>query len=306
MALALSACATPAGVGDGGGGPSSPDHDYEAVAQWAAEVADAWTSAPRDLSWRQGYVPLQEPLLVEGTLSDAEKMALSAGWWRSSVALPSEVPPAGTITFPDGTLSAPLVSAADAYAALDQGDPPPCTEPTVPPVPAPDASGPDGSVSSRAMSDCTALTVTGVSLATAEVRTSRGLASAPAWRFDIGGGRAVLRVAVADPSPVPSPAPTPSNRPAPPEMVAAQDVTSVDGAILDYRLGVGACDEDITPIVVERVDVVVVSGGVHRSSGVCTDQLLIHPVSVTLEEPLGDRPVLDARNGTVLPQRALG
>ncbi|MDG4820829.1 hypothetical protein O7635_03050 [Asanoa sp. WMMD1127] len=46
---------------------------------------------------------------------------------------------------------------------------------------------------------------------------------------------------------------------------------------------------------------VVVTGGVTRDGGECTDQLLIEPVSVTLTEPLGDRPVLDGLNGTLLP-----
>jgi len=447
-ALALTACAAPgSGVGDGGGA-ASPDHDYEAVAQWAAEVADAWSSAPRGDTWQRGYVPLQDPVVVKGTLTDAEKQALVAGWWRSVVALPPARPPDGAVTFPDGTMTVPLLSAAEAFRQMDLGDPPPCSSPATPPLPGsgatpPDApgggsapntglpgrgpnaglpgstgggagglpagtgdaagwtsggavgspagvdrgagwpggesaglptgtgggagspgggdtarlaevddggagwvggggviavppgvggggagssggagaavvvpvraggahagppvplatSGPDTSVSTPATGSCAELTVSGVSLGTTEVRTSRGLATVPAWRFEIGGGRAVFRVAVANPAPAPSPVPTPANRPAPSELVAVQDVTSVKGKEVEYRLGVGACDHDITPVVVERPDVVVLAGGVRRGEGICTDQLLLEPVTVTLDEPLGDRPVLDARNGTLL------
>ena len=50
----------------------------------------------------------------------------------------------------------------------------------------------------------------------------------------------------------------------------------------------------------ERDDLVLVGGGVTRTREVCTDQLLIEPVTVTLDEPLGARPVLDALTGQVL------
>jgi hypothetical protein len=143
--------------------------------------------------------------------------------------------------------------------------------------------------------------VRGVSLDSMELRTSRGVATVPAWRFDVGDGRAVLRDAVAEPGSTPAPAATPTNRSAPPEMVAAHDVTSVEGVELHYRLGVGACDQDVTPIVAERPNVVVVSGGVRHGTGTCTDQLLLSPVIASLSEPLGDRPVVDARNGTLVP-----
>ncbi|MEV4539763.1 hypothetical protein AB0J82_38925 [Asanoa sp. NPDC049518] len=293
--MALSACATPGGdAGDGGGSTSS---GHEAIEQWADEVADAWS--PTDTAWKQGYVPLQEPTSVDGSLIGSEKQALAAGWWATAIALPTDRPAPGTVVFRDGSLTAPLLSAASSYQKMDLGEPPPCG-PSAPP-PAPAASGPDGSVSAPAVGDCVGLTVSGVSLRTMEIRTSRGVATVPAWRFEIGDGRAVLRAAVADPAPLPSPAPTPTDRSAPAGMVAVQHVTGADGLDLHYSLGVGACDHDITPIVAEREHVVVVSGGVTRDDGVCTDQLIISPVTATLSEPLGDRPVLDGLNGTLLP-----
>ena len=297
VVVALSACASPGGAGDGGG-LAPPENDHQAVAEWAAEVADAWS--PTDDSWQRGYVPLQQPTTVDGTLVEAEKRALAAGWWQSTVALPTTRPAPGTVLFRDGSLRMPLLSAAEAYRQMDLGDPPPCTEPGVPPSADPSAD-PDSAVSGPAGGDCVGLSTSAASLTTMEIRTSRGVATVPAWRFEISGARAVLRAAVADPAPVPSPAATPPNRAVPPDMVSTQDVTSVEGLTLRYRLGVGACDRDITPIVAERPDVVAVTGAVTHDSGACTDQLLIEPVSVTLTEPLGDRPVIDGLNGTVLP-----
>jgi hypothetical protein len=296
LVVALSACASPGKVGDGGG-LVAPAHDYEAVAQWAAEVADAWS--PTGDAWQRGFVPLQEPVSVDGILREPEKRAMAAGWWASAVPLPTDRPGRGSVMFRDGSLPVTVLSAAEAYRQMDLGDPPPCV--SAPPSAAVQPSaGPDGSVSAPAGGDCEGLTVRGASLASIEMRTSRGVATVPAWRFALDGGRAVLRAAVADPAPVPSPAATPT-RAAPPEMVAAQGITDVSGLEVHYQLGVGACDRDITPIVAERADVVVITGGVTRSAGECTDQLLIEPVSVTLTEPLGDRPVLDGRNGTLLP-----
>ncbi|GIF66155.1 hypothetical protein Ais01nite_41900 [Asanoa ishikariensis] len=292
--MALSACASTGGVGDGGGPAVSDRH--EAIEQWAGEVADAWS--PTSTAWKQGYVPLQEPVFVEGSLTGAEKQALAAGWWTTKVALPTDRPSPGTVVFRDGSLKAPLLSAASSYQKMDMGDPPPCG---VTPSPVVVPSGPDGSVSEPGGGDCVGLTVSGVSLSTMELRTSRGVATVPAWRFEIDGGRAVLHAAVADPAPLPSPAATPTNREVPAGMVAAQSVTGADNLDLHYSLGVGACDHDITPIVVERPHVVVVTGGVTRDDGTCTDQLVISPVTASLTEPLGDRPVLDGLNGTLLP-----
>ena len=168
----------------------------------------------------------------------------------------------GTIRFPDGTMTAPLVSAAEAYRQLDQGDPPPCEG--RPKAPGPTIEpGPDGSVSSPVATACVPLTVTAVRLGTAEVRTSRGVADVPAWLFTVEGLAApVARVAVAPQSVTPVPEPTAPARPAPEGVVGAEHTERVDGTRLTYVLGVGACDTGITPLVQEREDLVVVGGGV--------------------------------------------
>ncbi|MGS2618935.1 hypothetical protein ACVCAH_31065 [Micromonospora sp. LZ34] len=286
------------------GGPAAPDHRQEAFAQRATEVAEAWRPGP---AWRSGYVPMQEPTVLLGDpgFTPETEAAFRAGWYREQIELPTARPADGTIRFPDGTLTVPLVTAAEAYRQLDQGDPPPCpgrpTEPDRPKSGPTIEPGPDGPVSSSPQTACVPLTVTEVRLGTAAVRTSRGEAQVPAWLFTVAElGAPVARVAVAPGATAAVPEPTAPGRPAPDGVVGAQDLEAVDGATVTYRLGVGACDSGITPLVQEHDDVVVVGGGVVRATGVCTAILKLQPVTVTLAAPLGARPVLDVLTGTPL------
>ncbi|GAA4569939.1 hypothetical protein GCM10023176_27550 [Micromonospora coerulea] len=315
LPLLVAAGCAPAGSGPSAGGPSgeSPDHRWEAFYQRAAEVAETWRPGP---GWRTGYVPLQEATLLVGDpgFGPGTEVAFRMGWYRDQIAMPTAKPGDGTIRFPDGTLRVPLVSAAQAYAQLDQGDPPACAGrpkepgrtggtgrpkdggPTIEP-------GPDGAVSSPAdPGACIPLTVTAVRLGTAPVRTSRGVADVPAWLFTVTELRApVARLAVAPGAVTAVPEGVAPTRPAPDGVVGTQGLTApADGARLNYRLGVGACDTGITPLVLERDDVVVVGGGVTRSPGVCTNELKLEPVTVTLKVPLGARPVLDVLTGAPL------
>ncbi|MGB2569425.1 hypothetical protein ACPFP2_13370 [Micromonospora citrea] len=300
--VAVTACA-PAGSGPADGGSAgSPDHRREAFAQRAVEVAEAWRPGP---AWTTGYVPLQGQTVLVGDpdFNADTEAAFRAGWYRDQIELPAARPAAGTIRFPDGTTTVPLVSAAEAYRQVDQGDPPPCEgrpeapRPTVEP-------GPDGSVSSPVATACIPLTVTAVRLGTAGVRTSRGVADVPAWLFTVEELAApVARVAVAPQSVGALPEPTAPARPAPDGVVAAQHLRATDGATLGYVLGVGSCDTGITPLVRERDDVVVVGGAVTRSTGVCNEMLKLEPVTVTLTAPLGGRPVLDVVTGQVLTEQ---
>ncbi|MFG3553013.1 hypothetical protein ACGGAQ_01355 [Micromonospora sp. NPDC047557] len=277
---------------------------HRAFDQRASAVAAAWRPGP---GWRDGYVPLQGPTVLTGDprFTPDTETAFRSGWYRAQVAIPPTRVGA-EIRFPDGRLTLPLVSAAEAYRQLDRGDPLPCPgRPKRPGLPTPGGPtvepGPDGWATSTTETACLPLTVTGVTLGAVPVRTSRGEAQVPAWLFtveELATPVAQLAVAPTAVTPVP-PAPTPT-QPLPEGLVAAQDMVAVDGARLTVRLGVGACDTDITPLVSERPDVVVVGGAVTRSTGVCTDVLKLEPVTVTLAAPLGARPVLDVFTGAPL------
>ncbi|WP_407938794.1 hypothetical protein [Micromonospora rubida] len=164
--------------------------------------------------------------------------------------------------------------------------------------------GPDGPVSNVPSAACVPLTVTAVRLGTAPVRTSRGEAQVPAWVFTVEElGTPVARLAVAPGAVTAVPQGVAPTRPVPDGVVGAQDLQTVEGARLTWRIGVGACDTGATPLVQERDDVVVVGGGVTPATGICTDQLVLKPVTATLKAPLGDRTVLDVTTGAPLIQR---
>ncbi|MBO4209242.1 hypothetical protein [Micromonospora echinofusca] len=297
LLMILAACA-PAGTAGPSGDPVAPsEHRWARFDQRAAEVAESWRRSAASTAWRTGYVPLGDATVLVGDpgFSGDTKQAFLNGWYRDQVALPARTPAPGTVRFPDGTLTVPLISAAEAYRQLDRGDPPPCAaRPARPPA---TGSGPDSAVSNPADTACIPLTVTGVKLGTAQVATSRGPATVPAWLFTVEElATPVARLAVA-PSAV---APVPSaSVPASPVdgLVVTQELTAADGTTLSYKLGIGACDSSPTALVAEFDDIVVIGGGIIPSTGICTAQLVLAPVSVTLDAPLGARPVLDGVTG---------
>lgn len=302
LLLATAACARP--FEDSDSAPLPSDGPAEVFTARAAEVVAAWRAAPGQDALRTGFVPLEDLTVLadDPGFDEDTKTAFSNGWFRSAVALPDRAPAPGTIRYPQGSQRAPLVSAADAYAQLDQGDPPPCPRSGRAAPTTAGSTGPDTPDSRPAPNACIPLTVTRAALGTVSVRTSRGAAEAPAWIFTIAElPRPVARVAVAPTAVASVPAVSP---PAPDHaegLVAVQDLTAVDGTTVSYRLGVGACDTDVKPLVHETKDVVVLGGSVVASDRICTEQLLLEPVDVVLKAPLGTRPVLDAVTGQAVP-----
>ncbi|MFD6712686.1 hypothetical protein AMK25_00080 [Micromonospora sp. TSRI0369] len=300
--LALSACATP-GAAPVRTPPTGPDQ-RPAFTERAEEVAAGWRPGP---GWRDGYVPLQDATVLSSDpgFTDETKVAFGAGWYRDQIPIPAAVPTDGTIRFPDGTLRVPLMSAADAYAQLRQGDPPPCDgRPAAPEPAATGRPGPNDPVSTSAPTPCVPLTVTEVRLGSAPVLTSRGRAEVPAWLFTVDElAVPVARIAVAPRVTGRAPGGAVPAQPLPAGLVSAQQLRAVEGNRIDYVLGVGACDGPPTPLVLERPDVVVIGGAVVTSTGTCTAQLVLKPVSVTLDAPLGGRAVLDAASGAPLTVR---
>jgi predicted small lipoprotein YifL len=292
MSLSVTGCAR-----NGPGAPGSDTDPDAAFQARAAEVARTWKASVGP-AWRTGYVPLEEPTSTAAEFTDETKLAYTSGWYRLAGTLPPLTTPTGQVRFGDGaTLDVPLVGAQDAYAALDQGDPP-CGDGG---TPVPDKSDPSGSTGHTVPGQCTALTVTGATLGTATVRTSRGETTVPAWTFAVKElAKPVVRVAVA-PSAVTA-VPAPSAPPGAPAegLVSAQDLSAVNGAKIGYRLGVGACDTDIRPLVYENEDVVVLGGATKTTDGACIAVLKLHPVEVTLAAPLGARAVLDGPSGRPL------
>lgn len=290
--LLMAGCA---GTGRPGASGAEPSDSF---AERARIVADAWQSSASTGAWRTGFVPLEDLTVApdSGFPDDGSKQAFINGWYTlGATALPGASILEGTVRFPDSsTLSVPLVPATDAFAALDQGDPPcPGGDPQTQPGP---GTGADPTASPG---PCVSLAVTGASLGTIGLRTSRGEAQVPAWLFTIRGLREpVARVAVND-SAI-SPVPTPSLPDSTGGLAGAEDIAAITGAKLTYRLGVGACDKDIKPLVYEGEQVIIVGGTATTPPGPCVSMLKLEPVTVELKSPVGSRPVVDVVSGRPL------
>jgi hypothetical protein len=319
LLMVLSACAETgagsgadsdsAGANQAGAPATGPGDQPAAFTARAERLAELWGDGRAAESWRTGFVPLQglTVLSADVKFNEATKRAYAEGWYRLDTGMPRERGDrTGIVRYAGGgTQDVPVISLAEAYAEIDKGDPPqPCPDFSIPPpADAPKAQDnfdPDRPVSSVDKA-CTELTIISARLGTTKVLTSRGEADAPAWLFTVRELRGqVAQVAVAPSAVVAPPEIDAGDLPPAPDVRAAQDLAKVDGTRLAYRLGVGACDENIKPLVYETGDVVVVGGTAVRAEGVCTEQLLLHEVTVTLDKPLGARPVIDATTGRVL------
>lgn len=152
------------------------------------------------------------------------------------------------------------------------------------------------------------LTITKASLRTAEVVTSSGKATVPAWSFTAKGlSRPIVAVAVPEDvlKPVVEPVPPPGLPELPPGFLQVQSLTRIDGSTLTFAFFHGACDIDLRAHVKEFDDLVII-GGTHGNppAGVaCRAIGLSTPAVVTLTKPLGDRAVISASTGTRLTPR---
>lgn len=275
VALAVAGCAgTAPGTGTlpppASGSQGSPEFDKR-----AAQIADAWRAAGVGDAWTKGFVPVQDLTIVppDGFPSSELKTAFLAGWYTTSLTLPTETSK-GVIRYPDGsTTEVPLVSAAGAFQAVDLVD---------------------------SCDGCEPLVVTDAKLTTAQVRTSRGVAEVPAWAFTAEKvSQPVMRVAVSPEAVKSLPTASPPQWDATTPFVSAQDLTAVHESTIEYRLGVGACDKEMKGLVWESADIVVIGGSVAPPAPdqACTAQLVLHPVQVSLSGPVDDRVILDAVTG---------
>jgi hypothetical protein len=215
-----------------------------------------------------------------GFSSQQEKDAFGSGHFKLAGTLPAGSLP-GLVRWADGsTLRLPLLTARAAFAELAAQRP--CGGPTA----------------------CGQLTVTGAQPGAVTVRTSRGLASMPAWRFTVAGlGWKVSEVAVARNAL----AVLPGYGPVPP---AGQDTpgvsgltaVSADGRTLTLRFTGSACDAAWGAYRYESNGTVVAGSWEKPSSGntPCPAVGIPRTARVTLARPLGTRVVLDVASGLPL------
>ena len=155
------------------------------------------------------------------------------------------------------------------------------------------------------------LRVTDAKQATGLVETSQGPAEAPLWVFTIEGTDVrVTRVAV-DPSV--TVVPPPYNADHPPEGVSIDLATGTPGSrkltvsfIGAEKPGDAPCGADYTAEAVESdlAVVVIVIEHANPTATACRDVGKTRTATVTLADPLGERAVLEVRQGLPVPVRA--
>jgi hypothetical protein len=145
-------------------------------------------------------------------------------------------------------------------------------------------------------------------LTTADVDTSNGPATVPAWSFTAKGkSKPLVVVAISKDvlKPVVQPVPPPGLAQLAPGLVGSERLTRIEGSTLTFSLSHGACDTDLRAHVVEFEDMVVIGGshGPAPTGVACPLVLLNKTVAVTLAAPLGDRAVISAATGIRLTPR---
>jgi hypothetical protein len=249
----------------------------------ARQVTAQWDRSHAARAWRAGLVLMDAsdltPVPSKGFSTGREKLAFMSGQFRLAGVLPAGPLP-GMVRWANGTtLRLPLLSARAAFAELAAERP--CAVPNA----------------------CGQLTVTGAEPGVVTVRTSRGPASVPAWRFTVAGlGWKVSEVAVARSAFVvlPGYGPIP---PAGRDTQGVSELTAVSGNGRALRLIFigGACTAAWGAYKYESGSTVVV-GSWERSSanGPCPAVGIGRTARVTLARPLGTRVVLDVASGLPL------
>lgn len=268
------------------------DEAQAALDRWAQAVANGSANGVAITSDLTGQIGDWEP-----AVGGNNKIAVMSGMIVATAGLPSEAPSDGEVHWSKGTSqTVPLLSATAALNQIVVSAESKCT-------------------------DCQPVRVTSASLGTASVQTSRGAATVPVWEFTVAGSAVrITRVAIASEVSVAPPPWDPSN---PAQGVSVDSAkVSADGRTLTVSF-VGArdhanvlCGEDYTGEVVESdlavvviVHVVSYTGpmptappGVQGPVAVGCDLVgFRRDATVTLAAPLGDRAVLEVRDGQPVP-----
>ncbi|MGP3967355.1 hypothetical protein [Streptomyces sp. 6N223] len=259
-------------AGNAGSGPAWPRMQ---------EVAEAWQGSDEAAAWSEGYYPVDGPVqLPDGGLrGEQDQRAYDRGGFTLSTALPDGHTRDERVRWEDGT-SMP-VTAMSAEAALNVVD-----------------------TGAGQRPDSATLEVTGAEAGEMRLHTSRGPATVPAWHFTLDGYDTPLIVAAVE-VPEPLNAPVEPVEGDPGEAQPLEGVVSVsgDGTSVTLMTGRGACDGGTAVDVYETEGSVVLAGLVTDEAGpgvMCTDQLITEPVTVELDEPVGERALLDSFDGELL------
>jgi hypothetical protein len=276
-----------AGTGGGGGGAEGLDRQR----QQARDALSRYDAAFAAATPEQRFVPVGE---LTGQVGNWEpdnyqnKTALDTGRLQPAAPLPAAPQPTASVVWDSGaTLTVPLISADEALRQLAAS----AAECGGCPTPAP-------------------LEVTAARLSTVKVQTTRGPATVPAWEYTLRGTAVrVTRVAVAGSATTTiSPPPWDANNP--PAGLQIESATTSTGSRQLTVAFTGApgpasspCGIDYTGEAVEspRAVVVIIIEHPHTPGGACLAIGARRTAVIELAAPLGERAVLEVRQGLPVP-----
>lgn len=254
----------------------------EALARWAEAAKQSGGATISFVGELTGQIGEWEP-----AVGDNNKLALATGVLTAPTPLSDDKPGRNHVHWLGGdSIDVDVLSAADALDDLIKA-----------------ASG--------ECADCRPLRVTDANLATGLVETSKGPAEAPLWVFTIDGTSVRVTRNAVDPSI--TVVPPPYNADHPPEGVSIDQATGTSGSrklTVSFtgaeKPGTQPCGADYTAEAVESVLAVVVIVIEHPNPAASACRLVgkTRTAVVTLVDPLGERAVLEVRQGLPVPLRA--
>ncbi|MFI6292899.1 hypothetical protein ACIBEJ_15025 [Nonomuraea sp. NPDC050790] len=285
-------------VAPGGRNEAGPSASFEGRAERALMT---WRGGP-DAVWQAGFHPRQDLTLMSPEVTAALSADPHLGLDYDP---PTATGPAtGTIRWADGgTLEVPLVPADQAASRLaNQRRLPgrPSLNPVCQGGLSTDERERRAEESGTDPARCKQVKVTRMTVETVPVRTHRGLADTPAWRFDIEGLPGPIRqVAVADEALDTTP---PGLGPTTPFDGTFEQ--RPDGALTIHLIHL-ECGRLLGMNVREAPDAVVIEPRTQPYGPPCSGWASIKQRPVQLTKPLANRPLLDARTGRPIPHGAL-
>jgi len=287
VGLTLCGCAGQADPRVAGPGEKSQETREETQARQALARWDTALAAAGD---NVAFLPVGELI---GQIGDWEpdvgannKLALTSGQVTIAPDLPAAPPAKGVLTWADGkTRELTLISAGQALRAMVESLHSDC-------------------------GGCTPLAVTGARLSTVDIQTSRGQATVPAWEYTLRGTAVKITYPAAEPGAAVTVSPPPWDSMNPPAgMSIERAAVSIDGRRLTVTF-TGApgprdkpCGADYTARAIESANAVVVLIDAirHGTGESCTAIGATRTAEVTLATPLGQRAVLEVRQGLPVP-----
>jgi hypothetical protein len=207
------------------------------------------------------------------------KLALLSGKVETAVPLSADTPPPAQVRWMDGSAeTVPIISAARALAELQATEGQGCP-------------------------DCNPLVITGATLTSAKIDTSRGPATVPVWQFSLQGTTVrVTRAAISPGGPVHVSPPEWNPDDPPIGLSVSWAFGHAGGRALMVGFDGDSCGTDYTAEAVESPSAIVVIIVEHPSSATCGRGVgMNRTATAQLAAPLGGRTVLEVREGLPVP-----